>query len=76
EPGADYTERAEVHAGSGGNASSAAIMDREAPAGTVVVDGQFSGDVDWAMIAVVIRSQGAVTKVGATPASDQPITVD
>jgi hypothetical protein len=76
-PGAGYTERSEVHHGSsGGSASSVALMDRDATPGTVVVDGQFSKDVDWAMIAVVIRSQGAATKAGATPALDPRLRVD
>jgi hypothetical protein len=56
-PGAGYTERIEVHAGSGSSAASAASEDRavvSAP-GTLAVNGTFSKATDWAAVALEIR---------------------
>lgn len=56
EPGTTYTERAEILAGSGGDVSSNAVQDRSvATPAALPVDGSFSRDVDWAVIAVEIR---------------------
>jgi hypothetical protein len=55
-PGAGFTERAELHAGSSGSASSAAVMDETiATPAAVSVSGSFDGTVDWAMIGVEIK---------------------
>ena len=55
-PGSGYTERAEVMASSSGTAASVAVEDRGvATAGTVTVNGTFSGVIDWAAAAVEIR---------------------
>jgi hypothetical protein len=66
-PGAGYTERAEVHQGSGGDEAAVAVMDRAAPAGTVLVNGSFSSTVDWAVIAVTLRAAAPASKVPAEP---------
>ena len=55
-PGSGYTERAEVMQGSSGEAAGAAVEDRKVTTpGTVVVNGTFSGTVDWAVVAVELR---------------------
>ncbi len=55
-PGADYSERSEVSSGSGGGTAGLATEDRKVTwAATVVVDGSYSSDVDWAVIGVEIQ---------------------
>ena len=56
-PGAGYTERIEVHAGSGGTAASAANEDRAVVAApsTLAVNGTFRSATDWAAVALEIR---------------------
>jgi hypothetical protein len=57
-PGAGYTERAELQAGSSGDISSVAAQDRSvASPASVLVNGAFSGTVDWAVVAVEIIPQ-------------------
>ncbi len=61
-PGAGYTERGEILQGTGGNAVSLAAQDQSIalPSGSnIVVDGTFSGVVDWAVVAVEIRPAGS-----------------
>ncbi|MFQ5946682.1 MAG: Ig-like domain-containing protein, partial [Anaerolineae bacterium] len=54
-PGAGYTERAEIHYGSGGSVAGMAVEDRVvATASPVVVDGAFGGSVDWAVVGLEI----------------------
>jgi hypothetical protein len=55
-PGAGWTERAELAAGSSGSVAGLAAMDRATSgAGTVTVAGSLSGSTDWASLAVEIR---------------------
>jgi hypothetical protein len=55
-PGAGYQELVEVLGSSGGSASSEAVSQRTgAAAGTVLVNGTFSGTADWAGLAVAIK---------------------
>ena len=55
-PGAGYTERAEVHRGAGGEVTSTAAQDITIDAaGALVLDGEFSRDVDFAVIGLVIQ---------------------
>jgi hypothetical protein len=55
--GPDLVERATVRTGSGGGAASVSIVGREAgSSGTVTVSGSFDGDVDWAGLALEIRT--------------------
>jgi len=58
-PGAGYTERAEIAQGATtGSKASVAVQDQSiASAGTVTVNGTFSGSVDWAIVAVEIKPQ-------------------
>jgi hypothetical protein len=55
-PGPSYVEQVEVHAGSGGSGASVALADGTAAvAGTQTVSGSFSGNVDWAVVALEVR---------------------
>ncbi|MGH7599011.1 MAG: InlB B-repeat-containing protein, partial [bacterium] len=55
-PGVGYTERAEIKEVGGGLTSSVAVEDRKvAAAGTVAVNGSFSGTADWAEVALEIK---------------------
>ena len=55
-PGAGYTEQIEFAQGSGGSATSVALMEKTVPSPqTVIVEGMFSGAVDWAAIGLVIK---------------------
>jgi hypothetical protein len=55
-PGAGYSERAEVRAGSGGDVASIALEDGTVAApSAATVNGAFSGTADWASLAVEIR---------------------
>lgn len=57
-PGAGYTERADLMAGSGGDVTSIAVQDRPLPApASVPVNGTFSGTVDWAIVVIEIRPE-------------------
>jgi hypothetical protein len=56
EPGAGFTERAELLQGSQGPVASLAIADRRVVStATVAVSGTFSENVDWAVVAIEIR---------------------
>ncbi len=60
-PGAGYAERAEVARVNGINASSVAIEDKAVTsAGSVVVNGSFSGNVDWVLVALEIKPKPPV----------------
>jgi uncharacterized repeat protein (TIGR02543 family) len=65
-PGAGYTERAELAQGATtGSKASVAVQDQNfasAPPSGATVNGSFSGNVDWAMIAVEIKPQNAASK--------------
>jgi hypothetical protein len=55
-PGIGYAERAEIKQGAKSSTAAIAIEDRVVPAaGTAVINGNFSGAVDWAVIAVEIK---------------------
>jgi len=55
-PGAGYLERVEILQGNGGGAASVAVEDQTfATAGTVALDGSFSGSVDWAVVGLEIK---------------------
>jgi hypothetical protein len=54
-PGPGFVERARRVAGSGGDAAGISVADLQVgAAGSLVVQGQFSGTVDWAVVAVEI----------------------
>ncbi|RPH59307.1 MAG: choice-of-anchor D domain-containing protein, partial [Acidobacteria bacterium] len=55
-PGSGYTERAEVAEGSGGSVAGIALVDRSVPvASSLLLNGSFDGDVDWAVIGIELR---------------------
>jgi hypothetical protein len=57
-PGAGYVERVEIRQGSSSSMASIAVQDKVIPsAGTVTVNGTFSGSTDWALVAVEIKPQ-------------------
>jgi len=62
-PGAGYTERAEVLQGGVSNtAASVAIEDQAfVTAGTIIVNGTLSSNVDWAVVALEMRPQLTLT---------------
>lgn len=65
-PGSQYDERAELLVGSGGNAASLAVEDgRFGFPGTKLVDGRFSNDVDWAVVALELRRSEQPAKTTA-----------
>ena len=72
-PGTDYGEQLEVVTGSGGNSSSVALQDQVvASAGPVVVDGSFTGNVDWAVVGLEILATQTSTPqpdIAVAPAS-------
>ncbi len=73
-PGSGYTERLEKLQGSGGNAAGAATMDRTVTSASAVpVNGTFSGNVDWAVVALEIRPGGGANR--APVAQDQSVNV-
>lgn len=59
-PGASFTELAENSTGSGGNIVGAAINSQTLTSGSAItVDGTFSGTVDWAVIALELKTTAA-----------------
>ncbi|HEY7449040.1 MAG TPA: choice-of-anchor D domain-containing protein [Vicinamibacterales bacterium] len=55
-PGSGYTEQAEVALGSGGSVAGIALVDRSVPVvSSLLLNGAFDGDVDWAVIGVELR---------------------
>lgn len=73
EPGAGFVERALSVAGTSGGAAALSVVDREvSPAATTVVDGTFSGSVDWAVVALEIRpgAPAAVVRTGGPAVAD------
>ncbi len=62
-PGSGWTERAELRQGSGGGIAGLAVADRNAASSSTLFDGSFESTVDWAAIAVEVRS-AAPTKAG------------
>jgi len=59
-PGANYTERAEIHFGSGGDVAGLATVDQlVASPTTAPLDGTFGSDVDWAVVGLAIEPGGA-----------------
>jgi hypothetical protein len=55
-PGSQFEERAELQVGIGGTTTSLAVADASFGfPGTKSVDGRFSNDVDWAVVALEIR---------------------
>ncbi len=54
-PGLGFTERAELFTGTAGSVAGISVADSQAgPPATVAVEGQFSGAVDWAVVALEI----------------------
>ena len=71
-PGAGYTERVEVKQGTGGNITSVAVQDKNvASAATITVDGSFSHEVDWAVVALEIKPEASVGKHSAAAGNDK-----
>jgi uncharacterized repeat protein (TIGR02543 family) len=73
-PGAGFAERAEIKQGSSSSMASVAVADMRvasAPQGGVAVTGSFSGNVDWAVVAVEIKPQAATTKQLAMSEAEQ-----
>ena len=70
-PGSGYTERAEVAIGSGGSVAGIALVDRSVPvASSLLLNGSFDGDVDWAVIGVELRpGAGGPADIDVTPTS-------
>lgn len=68
-PGSGYTERAEVAIGSGGSVAGIALVDRSVPvASSLLLNGSFDGDVDWAVIGVELRpGAGGPADIDVTP---------
>jgi len=74
-PGAGYTERAEVQQAGNNFVTAAAVEDmRVAVAETVAVSGSFSGDVDWALVALEIKPQSLGKRAGASAAETPAAT--
>ncbi|MDZ7361895.1 MAG: T9SS type A sorting domain-containing protein [candidate division KSB1 bacterium] len=68
-PGAGYTERAEVQQSGNNLVTAVAVQDmRVTVAGTVSVNGSFSGDVDWALVALEITPSSLGKRAGALAA--------
>jgi hypothetical protein len=62
-PGAGYTERVEFQHPHAVNPIGVAVEDQNvASPGSVTVNGSFNGTVDWAMVALEIKPQGAIPK--------------
>jgi hypothetical protein len=71
EPGAGYAERLEFQHPHAVNPIGVAIVGKSvASASTVTVNGTFSGPVDWAMVALEIKPQGAINKRREVTASE------
>ncbi|MGH7452588.1 MAG: FlgD immunoglobulin-like domain containing protein [bacterium] len=63
-PGVGYTEQAEKTQASSTYTSSIAVQDKTvAAAGAVTVNGSFNDTVDWAVVALEIKPQGAISKL-------------
>ncbi len=76
-PGSGYTQRDEVTAGSGGWIAGLAVMDRSvANPGQVTVNGTFSQDIDWAVVAVELRPAIVFPEITVTPMSSNFGTLD
>ncbi|MCG3120805.1 MAG: hypothetical protein ALAOOOJD_03656 [bacterium] len=70
-PGKSYIERAEIRQGSSSTVASMAIENRVVPvADTVLVNGVFSGNTDWAVIAVEIKPPAVVSPAFAAAEKD------
>jgi len=54
-PGTGFTERIEVHQGSGGSVAGISIVEQSVNPILVPIEGSISGTVDWAVIALEIR---------------------
>ncbi|MCI0635842.1 MAG: hypothetical protein L0206_18285, partial [Actinobacteria bacterium] len=74
-PGAGWTERAEITAGSGGSAAGVAVEDQSfAAPGSVAVAGSFGSTVDWAVAAVEVHaSQLALPQVASFSPAGGPV---
>jgi hypothetical protein len=69
-PGSGYTERAEVAIGSGGGVAAIALVDQSVPvASSLLLNGSFDGDVDWAVIGIELRpgASGPVPDIDVLP---------
>ena len=71
-PGAGYTERAEIKQGSSGESqASVAVEDQSvASAGTLALNGSFSGNVDWAVVGGEIKPQLNVSPLASLSARE------
>ncbi|MCI0551854.1 MAG: Pvc16 family protein, partial [Anaerolineae bacterium] len=55
-PGQGYTKRGELSTGTGGDDAGLFVEDKHVPSvGTIMFDGSFSDEVDWAVLALEIR---------------------
>jgi uncharacterized repeat protein (TIGR02543 family) len=60
-PGPGFTERAEINYGTNSAMAAIAVMDKVVPsATTLTVNGAFTGDVDWAVVAVEIKPENEI----------------
>jgi hypothetical protein len=80
-PGINYVERAEIKQGSTSNVATLAVEDRIVPVtGTLTVNGTFSGDTDWVVVAVEIKPQlvtaPLLRSANADPATVAPLPAD
>jgi hypothetical protein len=75
-PGPGFVERAERFAGSTGSTAGISVADAQAGApGPVLVEGGFSGDVDWAVVAVEIPVAAPFT-LSVAPSIGGSVQVD
>jgi hypothetical protein len=59
-PGSGYTERAELAYGSGSSTAGIALVERSVPTvSSLLLNGSFDGNVDWAVIGVELRPGAA-----------------
>jgi hypothetical protein len=73
-PGADYAERAEIKEVGGGLTSSIAVEDKKvAAAGSVMVDGSFSGTSDWAEVGLELKPQATMMSKRGAMAGDEKL---
>ncbi|MFQ5650422.1 MAG: choice-of-anchor D domain-containing protein, partial [bacterium] len=75
--GPAYSERGEIHAGSGGSVSGVAVQDQlVATPSNVVLEGSFNKAVDWAAVGVEIRASAGGTQTPVPDLSVVPGSVD
>jgi hypothetical protein len=76
-PGLNYAERCEVQQQNGANVSSVAVQEQKiASPATVTVNGSFSGAVDWAAVALVIRPKPPKYTLSVNTINSGSVTLD